>query len=119
FAPVGRHKLRNRQSSDVFSLIVPVVRGQPACAQSAQNLLASRTPSHAATGCGGRQRYSPTGAAAYGIPLKLSTLSSVTPRTIPDAVRTVGSPREPIWPVCCACKLKQITIANPVNIFFI
>ena len=37
---------------------------KPACAQSAPNLLASRSPSHAGSGWGGRQRLAPTGAAA-------------------------------------------------------
>jgi len=63
----------------------------PNCAQSAPNLLASRTPSHGGKGWGGRQRLSPTGAAANGIPLKLETSPSVTPRTIPVDVRTVGA----------------------------
>ena len=38
--------------------------GTAACAQSAPNLLASRSPRHSGTGWGGRQRLGPTGAAA-------------------------------------------------------
>ena len=34
---------------------------------------------------------SPTGAAAKGIPLKLETSPSVTPRNVPAEVRTVGA----------------------------
>src|SRR5439155_11943985 len=50
-----------------------------------------RTPCHGGKGWGGRHRFSPTGAAANGIPLKLETSPSVTPRTIPVDVRTVGA----------------------------
>src|SRR6185312_491498 len=89
-AAAGRHTLMNRQSSDEYGAMDPPARWKPACAQSAPNLLASRTPSHVGAGCGGRQRKSPTGAAAYGIPLKVETSPSVAPRTMPDAVRTVG-----------------------------
>ena len=87
--PAGSHKLRYRQSSDEPSVIDPGVAPHPACAQSVPNSLASRTPSHAGTGWGGRQRYSPTGGAAYGIPFKAETSPSVTPRTTPDLIRTV------------------------------
>src|SRR5213592_640521 len=87
-APAGFHKLINRQSSEEFSRIE--AEPKPLWAQSAPNLLASRSPSHVCMGCGGRQRLAPTGAAAYGIPLKLETSASVTPRTTPDTVRTVG-----------------------------
>src|SRR5436190_15250904 len=87
----GRHTLINRQSSDEFVEIAAGPRRKPACAQSAPNLLASRSPCQAVRGWGGRQRLVPTGAAAYGIPLKLETSPSVTPLTIPDAVRTMGA----------------------------
>src|SRR5688572_9189997 len=59
--PAGVHTLRNKQSSDEVFEIESTPRGKPACGQSAQNLFASRTPCHSFTGCGGRQRYSPTG----------------------------------------------------------
>src|SRR5436190_1773438 len=41
--------------------------------QLSENLSAFRTPCHAATGCGARQRRSPAGGAANGIPLKTRT----------------------------------------------
>ena len=41
--------------------------------QTLPNLLASRTPFHFATGCGGCQRSAPTGGAANGIPLNART----------------------------------------------
>src|SRR5512141_1747189 len=63
-APAGRHTLTNRQSSEEFVAIDAEPRGKPACAQSAPNLLVSRSPRHAGNGCGGRQRLAPTGAAA-------------------------------------------------------
>src|SRR5512135_851871 len=63
-AAAGRHRLTNRQSSeDVFEMGAEP-GGKAACAQSAPNLLASRSPFHAGTGCVGRQRLAPTGAAA-------------------------------------------------------
>jgi hypothetical protein len=95
FAPeaalAGRHRLINKQSSDEVGDIEMVLGPNVAWAQSAPNLPAYRSPCQAGNGCGGRQRYSPTGGAAKGIPLKLETSPSVTPRTIPEAVRTVGA----------------------------
>ena len=63
-APAGRHTLTNRQSSDEVGEIAAEPGGKPACAQSAPNWLASRSPCHAGSGWGGRQRLAPTGAAA-------------------------------------------------------
>ena len=77
-----------RRVGDIDIALEPGVN--PGCAQSAPNLRASRTPCHGDNGWGGRQRLSATGAAANGIPLKLDTSPSVTPRTIPVEVRTVG-----------------------------
>src|SRR6478736_2502248 len=59
-AVAGVHTFKKRQSSDWID-VEPV---QARCGQSAQGLVASRTSFHGVTGCGGRQRYSPTGAAA-------------------------------------------------------
>src|SRR5678815_1798106 len=85
----GRQTFTNKQSSDEFADIAEP-GGKPACGHCAPKLLASRSPCHAGKGWGGRQRLSPTGGAAYGIPLKIEMSPSVTPRTIPEAVRTVG-----------------------------
>src|SRR6266566_10149082 len=101
-APAGRHTLTNRQSSEDVGEIPAESGGKAACGQSAPNVVASRSPCHATTGCVGRQRYSPTGAPAYGIPLKLDTSPSVTPRTTPEAVRTVGPTPEAVRSVACA-----------------
>ena len=40
-----------------------------ACGQAAPNSKQSRTPGHGFGGCGGFHRSSPTGRAAYGMPL--------------------------------------------------
>src|SRR5439155_23970169 len=77
-APAGRHTLTNRQSSDEVGEIDAAPRGKPACAQSAPNVVASRSPCHAGKGCGGRQRLGPAGGAAQGIPLELETSPSGT-----------------------------------------
>src|SRR3954466_1758523 len=87
-APAGFHTFTNRQSSDESGESEIGLPGRNApWAQDAPNLLASRTPCHGLTACGGRQRKSPVGAAANGTPLKLVTSPSVVPRTLPDARR--------------------------------
>ncbi len=64
-------------------------KSAPACS-ARPNSVAFLTPSHAATGCGSFHRSGPTGGAAKGMPLKISTLPSplVVPSTSPDATRT-------------------------------
>src|SRR5580698_11587577 len=52
------------------------------------NLSAARTPVHATGGCGGRQRKSPSGGVAKGMPLYTVAPSSAMPWTRPDCVRT-------------------------------
>jgi hypothetical protein len=59
--------LIKRQSSDDVGDIVPAPGPKAPCGQSAPHLLASRSPCHEDEGCGGRQRYSPTGAAAGNV----------------------------------------------------
>src|SRR5688572_5959703 len=110
-AEAGAHTLRKRQSSDCIA----VEPGQARCGQSAQNLFASRTPSHFFAGCVGRQRYSPTGGAAYGIPLKLETSPTVTPRKVPELVCTSGPEVESF----CALRTNDKTNVNPKNNIFI
>src|SRR5579864_3310474 len=63
------------------------------CGHGAPNAAAFRIPPHGFGGCGGFQRSSPVGGAAYGIPLNART-SSPVPDTIPDSVLT-GSAEEP------------------------
>src|SRR5215212_10806850 len=62
-APAGRHTLTNKQSSEEVFEIDAEPGGKAACAQSAPNLLASRTPRQAGKGWVGRHRLAPTGAA--------------------------------------------------------
>src|SRR5580765_6903062 len=65
-------------------------KGAPA-AHGAPNASALRTPSHFATGCGARHRFSPTGGAAYGMPLNTRTVGWValtTPASAPVSMRT-------------------------------
>src|SRR5215475_5442242 len=61
--------------------------------QTGPKALASRAPSHFAGGCGGRQRRSPTGGAAYGTPLKTRTPGTEleTPSSRPLSTRAVLS----------------------------
>src|ERR1017187_10852791 len=63
------------------------VRG---CVQSLENRSAGRIPDHGAGGCGGRQRRSPVGGAANGIPLNAVMAGFVpdTPDTRPLSIRT-------------------------------
>ena len=66
---------------------------KPPCMHRAPNCSAFRTPSQCAAGCGGFQRSSPTGGAAYGIPLKTRTSAVVAPaapETKPASVRMVS-----------------------------
>src|SRR5687768_1536243 len=58
--------------------------------QLAPNSVAWRTPVQRAGGCGGRQRRSPTGGAANGMPWKDSTPSSTTPCKSPLSTRTTA-----------------------------
>ena len=63
--------------------------------QVAPNVSALRTPDHFFGGCGSRQRRSPTGGWANGIPLKLRTpsLGGTVDSTMPFAVFTRSAPR--------------------------
>src|SRR5262245_25969500 len=51
--------------------------------QGAPNASPARTPSHLAAGCGARQRFSPVGGAANGIPL--NTRTDGVPVDAPDS----------------------------------
>src|SRR5262245_14614804 len=78
----GRQTLRVRQSSDFGTLSV--------CMQAGPNRLASFTPAQASTGWGTRQRRSPTGGAAYGMPFQLITPPAATPPTDPPSTITMS-----------------------------
>src|SRR5581483_5058483 len=59
------------------------------CMQTSPKWSAFLTPSHFATGCGGRQRRSPIGGVPNGMPLKARTPGpAATPDTRPASVRT-------------------------------
>ena len=63
--------------------------------QAGPNLSALRTPDQFFTGCGSRQRRSPTGGCANGMPLKLRTpsLGGAVDSTMPFAVFTRSAPK--------------------------
>src|SRR3954464_13372586 len=62
------------------------------CTQLAENASALRTPCHAGTGCGARQRRFPTGGAANGTALNTTTPDAIAvPPSWPPATRTVVS----------------------------
>src|SRR5262245_46519445 len=84
----GAHTLRYRQSSEPPSS-APAVE---ISTQLGPHAMVSRTPSHAGIGCGGLQRRSPTGGAAYGTPRHATTSPSRTPRTYPASVATIAGP---------------------------
>src|SRR5579864_2677617 len=63
-------------------------------------------PLHERGGAGGRQRSSPRGGAAKGMPRKTRISPSITPRTRPDCVGTIALA---FWPAVRAEKAR----ANP------
>src|SRR3954470_15707064 len=89
----GVQTLRVRQSSSkpTSSPPMPAPRAGGGCGAHLVHSVAWRTPSHGATGCGGRNRNSPTGGAANGTPLKTHTPSSSSPATRPAAVSAIGA----------------------------
>ena len=61
----GVHTFRTRQSSPVVvSQADRTLSGAATCGGSAPSRVASRTPPHGCTGCGGRSRFAPNGGAA-------------------------------------------------------
>src|SRR5689334_7468117 len=62
--------------------------GFPPCMGPGANLSACRTPSHFLGGCGARQRRSPTGGSAKGIPLYTTNPSSNVPCNKPCSTLT-------------------------------
>src|ERR1700712_753734 len=84
--PAGRCTLTKRQSSVVERAPLVLTRA----GQRLPYVVASFTPAHDGTGCGGCQRSSPTGAAAYRTPRKLSTPPTLAPLRSPWTVWTIG-----------------------------
>src|SRR5258706_12122754 len=82
----GAQTFRKRQSS--LAALGSWLLGS--CAQGAPYAVASRTPAHAVTGIGSRQRNAPTGGAAYGMPLNTAPpFSSIAPLTSPPVTVSV------------------------------
>jgi hypothetical protein len=120
-AEAGAQIFRKRQSSEK----VVLEPGKLLCGQLAHSLVASRTSFHGTTGCGGRQRFSPTGGAAKGIPLKLETSPSVTPRTTPEAILISGAPEAlllvPVFALSIsvwACREHTVKRVNIADVIF-
>src|SRR4051812_35485390 len=88
----GRQTFSTRQSSAGGVPSGAASPGNGSCAQSLPYARAGFAPVHGLTGCGGRQRSSPTGGAAYGMPLNELTPASTAPSSIPLATLTCSVP---------------------------
>src|SRR5262249_3888286 len=77
-----------RQSSLVGDGLPSAISIGSACGHDAPNVVAARSAVHLSTGWGARQRRSPTGGLAYGMPLKVTMPLSATPTTGPASVTT-------------------------------
>jgi hypothetical protein len=90
-APAGAavHTLSVRQSSLVFAAHSPP---GTRCGHAGPAAVAARSPAHGATGCGGRQRRSPTGGVANGTPRNTRTpaAESSRPTSVPASTVTRG-----------------------------
>src|SRR5262249_30898376 len=83
---------RKRQSSSKL----PGPPNAGFCAHGGPSVVASRVPIHGLTGIGSRQRRSPTGGCANGIPRKAAPpLSSNAPRICPPVTETLGPDAAP------------------------
>src|ERR1700722_8331220 len=94
----GDQRFRYRQSSFTFGGAPNMTAIAGSCMQPGAKVSACLVPDQLTTGCGGRQRCSPVGGAANGIPLKETMLPLATPCTVPPvtlAVKTCASTQEP------------------------
>src|SRR5580704_19362520 len=94
----GVQTFRYRQSSFTFGGAPNMTAMAGSCMQPGANVSACLTPDQLMTGWGGRQRWSPVGGAANGIPLNETMLPAATPCTVPPvtlAVVTWASAQEP------------------------
>ena len=82
----GVQMFRYRQSSLVAGGFSPGIE-TPFCMHAGANEMAWRVPFQGTTGCGSRQRSSPTGGAANGTPIYIVRASFVTPSIAPDSTR--------------------------------
>src|SRR5947207_11214279 len=88
---VQTFSVRQSSSVPISSPPMPAPRAGAGWGAHLVHSPAGRTPSQGATGCGGRNRSSPTGGAANGRPLNTRTPSSSTPATRPAAVSAIGA----------------------------
>src|SRR5579862_9076956 len=92
----GVQTLRYRHASSVAIFRIPSISGSQGlgiCGHAGPHLIASRTPRHLGGSCGARQRNSPTGCAANGIPKNAPPAgSSATfePSSMPLSIVTCG-----------------------------
>jgi hypothetical protein len=84
-SPLGTYTFRYKQSSEVLGVPPPAI-----CAHGLEKEVAARGELQAAAGCGGFQRESPTGGAAYGMPRNLYMVSVSDPFTVPLSVVAVA-----------------------------
>src|SRR5580698_9384183 len=94
----GDQTFRYRQSSFTLGGAPNMTAIEGSCMQPGAKVSACLTPDQLMTGCGARQRCSPVGGAANGIPLNETTLPTATPCTVPPvtfAVVICASAQEP------------------------
>src|SRR5690606_11801213 len=104
----------------MFSPSVPSAATCP-CAHAAAKASALRVPDQAAGGCGSRQRSSPTGGAAKGIPRNTCRPSSSVPSSRPPCTWTVAAaaPKaaEPANNSASALLRMPVNLLLPVHLF--
>src|SRR4051812_17532271 len=113
FAVRGAQTFRYKQSS-LFGLVIQVAVWEHAGAKAR----AALTPFHGTTGCGLRQRRSPTGGAAKGIPKYSSSEPSSDPETIP-AVTFTGRVAGDAWLTCARQRPKKAAAMAVIRKHFI
>src|SRR5579871_3117068 len=87
----GRRDFGGHSAVQTFRYRQSSLTPSPFCMHRAAKLVASRMPVHVGTGAGSRQRRSPTGGAAKGIPLKTAPPSfRRLPRMFPPVTMAEG-----------------------------
>src|SRR5581483_10092837 len=81
---------RYRQSSLTFGGAPNMTAMEGSCMHPGPKVSARFTPDQLLTGWGARQRFSPVGGAAKGMPLKETTPPVATPWTLPPVTFTVS-----------------------------
>lgn len=96
--------------------------GANSCIQSLPYVPASRIPGQVAAGCGARQRRSPTGGAANGMPFQLSTAPSTVPRSTPCSIPTtvaataggVGTANQASTAAAASTAIRRVVVTRSV-----